>query len=113
MGERRRPGAREAGAAFKAKVAVEAIGGERPVNELASQYQVHPSQIAVWKRQALEGLAEPQEEAPPRTAQESGILPVFPQGRAQWGSLTVWNGPSCRRKALWTRTVDLEEVVEE
>ena len=36
--------------------AVEAIRGERPVNELASLYQVHPSQIAVWKRQALEGL---------------------------------------------------------
>jgi len=51
MGERRRHSA-----AFKAKVAVEAIRGERPVNELASQYQVHPSQIAVWKRQALEGL---------------------------------------------------------
>lgn len=51
MGERRRHSA-----AFKAKVAVEAIRGERPVNELASLYEVHPSQIAVWKRQALEGL---------------------------------------------------------
>jgi putative transposase len=51
MGERRRHSA-----AFKAKVAVEAIRGERPANELASQYQVHPAQVAAWKRQALEGL---------------------------------------------------------
>ena len=51
MGQRRRHSA-----AFKAEVALEAIRGERTVNELAGLYQVHPSQIAAWKRQALEGL---------------------------------------------------------
>ena len=45
-------------AAFKAKVAVEAIRGERTVNELAGLYQVHPSQIAVWRKRAVEGLAD-------------------------------------------------------
>ncbi len=53
MGKRRRHSG-----AFKAKVAVEAIRGERRVNELASLFQVHPSQIATWKKQALEGLPE-------------------------------------------------------
>jgi len=53
MGKRRRHSG-----AFKAKVAVEAIRGERTVNELASLFQVHPSQIATWKKQALEGLPE-------------------------------------------------------
>jgi len=45
-------------AAFKAKVALEAIRGERGINELAGMYQVHPTQIAVWKKRALEGLPE-------------------------------------------------------
>jgi transposase-like protein len=45
-------------AAFKAKVATEAIRGEKTANELAGQYQLHPTQIAAWKKQALEGLTE-------------------------------------------------------
>jgi putative transposase len=53
MGERRRHSAE-----FKAKVALEAIRAERTVNELAGFYQVHPVQIAAWKRRALEGLQE-------------------------------------------------------
>ena len=37
-------------------MALEAIRGERTVNELAGFYQVHPWQIAVWKKRVLEGL---------------------------------------------------------
>jgi transposase-like protein len=36
---------------FKAKVALEALRGLKTVNELASLYQVHPTQISQWKRQ--------------------------------------------------------------
>lgn len=56
------------GAEYKAKVALEAIKGQKTVNEIAGMYGVHPTQIGVWKKQALETLkrgfvrANPKEE---------------------------------------------------
>jgi putative transposase len=43
-------------AQVKAQVALEAIKGHKTVNEIASEYRVHPSQITQWKKQALEEL---------------------------------------------------------
>ena len=42
--------------AFKAKVALTAIKGERTLAQLAEQFDVHPNQITAWKAQ-LEGSA--------------------------------------------------------
>lgn len=39
---------------FKAKVALEAVKGVHTLNELASRYKVHATQIAQWKKQLLE-----------------------------------------------------------
>lgn len=46
-------GRRNHSAAFKAKVAVEAIKGVKSIAELASEFEVHPNQISQWKSQAL------------------------------------------------------------
>ena len=45
-------------AAFKAKVALAAAKGDKTIAELASQYEVHPSQITKWKKQMLESLPD-------------------------------------------------------
>jgi putative transposase len=45
-------------AAFKAKVALEAIKGQRTTNEIASAYEVHPNQVTQWKKQAVSQLSE-------------------------------------------------------
>ena len=42
--------------AFKAKVALAAIKGDRTLAELAEQFDVHPNQVTSWKAQ-LEGRA--------------------------------------------------------
>jgi len=44
-------------AAFKAKVALAALKGEKPLTELAHQFDVHAHQITQWKSQLLEGAA--------------------------------------------------------
>ena len=47
---------RQHSAAFKAKVAVAALRGDRTLSELGSTYGVHPVQITQWKKQALATL---------------------------------------------------------
>lgn len=41
---------------FKARVALEALRGDKTVQEIAARHQVHPNQVSAWKRQAVEGL---------------------------------------------------------
>lgn len=48
---------KEFSAEYKAKVALEAIRGMKSVSEIASAYQVHPTQIGFWKKQVLENLS--------------------------------------------------------
>lgn len=45
-------------ASFKAQVALAALKGVQTVNELASQYGVHPTLIHGWKKQLLTGAEE-------------------------------------------------------
>ncbi|MBR1034296.1 transposase, partial [Bradyrhizobium liaoningense] len=43
--------------AFKAKVALAAVKGDKTLAELAQLFDVHPNQITIWKNQLLEGGA--------------------------------------------------------
>jgi transposase-like protein len=43
---------------FKAKVALEALKGQKTANEIAAEYGVHPSQINTWKKRLLESAPE-------------------------------------------------------
>lgn len=43
---------------FKARVALEAIKGEKTIAEIASDYGVHPNLVGQWKQKALENLPD-------------------------------------------------------
>lgn len=46
------------GSAFKARVALAALKGDRSLGELASQFGVHATQISTWKQRLLEGAPD-------------------------------------------------------
>lgn len=43
-------------AAFKARVALEAMKGNKTISEIASEFGIHPGQVADWKKVLTEGL---------------------------------------------------------
>ena len=43
---------------FKARVALEALRGDRTIQEIAAKHKVHPNQVSTWKRQAMDGLGD-------------------------------------------------------
>jgi len=49
---------RKHSAKFKAKVALAAIKADKTITELASEFEVHPSQINKWKKQLLQSSTE-------------------------------------------------------
>ena len=44
-------------AEFKKRVALAALRGDRTVQQIAARHEVHPNQVSLWKRQAVDGLA--------------------------------------------------------
>jgi putative transposase len=68
-------------AEFKTKAALEAIKGLRTVNEIASDLGVHPSQIALWKKQALDAIPEAfsSHRGQPQKAQEDLTAQLYQQ----------------------------------
>ncbi len=42
--------------AFKKKVALASLRGDKSIQELGAHYEVHPQQISTWKRQVIDSL---------------------------------------------------------
>jgi transposase-like protein len=41
---------------MKGRIALEAIKGQKTIQEIASHYGVHPNQVTNWKKQAADGM---------------------------------------------------------
>ena len=84
----RRP-SRNHSPAFKAKVAIAAIKGERTIAQIADQFDVHPNQVTIWKAQ-LEGAAADVFDSGTGTAPAAPAVDVK-QLHAKNGELTLEN----------------------
>lgn len=74
--------------AFKAKVAVAAIKGEKTLVELAQDFDLHPNQIKQWRDQLLEGATGVFGEAPKGDAEPRIDVKTL---HAKIGELTLEN----------------------
>jgi putative transposase len=63
---------REFSAKFKFQVALEALKGMQTINEIASQHEVHPTQVKQWKKQLQEQGAEVFSEKATKVQREQG-----------------------------------------
>ena len=57
-------------AAFKARVALEAIKRNKTISEIAGEFGIHPGQVADWKRTLTEGLPGVFDKSAPARADE-------------------------------------------
>jgi transposase-like protein len=80
-------GMRKFEAAFKARVALEAIKGHKTMPELSSSFGVHGTQIANWKKQAL--VEFPRLFSEPRTAHNGADEALVAMLYQQIGQLKV------------------------
>ncbi len=55
---------------FKARVAIEALKGIKTIQEIAKEYEVHPGQVADWKKTMTEGVSGVFERGATGTAEE-------------------------------------------
>ena len=73
---------------FKATVALEALRGDKTVQEISAKRQLHPAQVSTWKRQAMEGIASLFSDKAKQTENNDGEIKEL---RAKIGQLAVEN----------------------
>ena len=86
--------------AFKAKVAVAAIQGEQTIAQLASRFEVHPSQIHAWKKTMMQGLPELFGTGPGKQEKEKDQKVLITQLYQHIGQLKVERDFLAERSAL-------------
>jgi putative transposase len=97
--------------AFKAKVALAAVRGDKTLAELAQQFDIHPNQITQWKAQLLDGAAGVF--GPEARGERAGPAADLTVLHAKIGELTLENdflagqGGFAERKAMIDRSHDL------
>ena len=75
-------------AAFKARVALEAIKGNKTISEIASEFGIHPGQVADWKKTLTEGLSGVFDKGAPARAEE-GFEQERTELQSKIGELTI------------------------
>ena len=74
MGQKKMTGKRrQHGADLKARVALAALKGDKTINEVAAQYEVHPAMVTKWKQRALAELPRMFSERPTKGAAEADV----------------------------------------
>lgn len=77
--------------AFKAKVVLEALREELTIQEIAEIYAVHPNQISLWKKQAIENLPEIFEKPNKKTEGEREAEPKYDDALKVLGTMKIEN----------------------
>ena len=83
---------------FKAAVALEALRGDKTVQEIAVKRQLHPTQVSTWKRQAIEGMAGVFSDKIKKAENKDGEIKEL---HAKIGQLAVENDFFVRHQGFW------------
>ena len=82
---------RKFSAEYKSRVALEAIKGRKTISQIASEYDVHPTQISNWKKQALNGIKQGVENPRDQGSNDGGHQKKMDTLYKQIGKLQVEN----------------------